>query len=256
MKTAELVAKVAACREQRTTRSTLADEPIGLEQAYEVQATMARQREAEGDPIVGYKLGLLSKGKQEQMGVSEPIIGHVHKSMIINPGEPVVYSRFIQPRVEPELAVVFSKPVAADARRGDVEAAIDYVLVTADVLDSIYAGYRFTAGDVVADNASWGAAVLGQRPLPPEALLRGDERLRLSVDGATWHEGFAKDLGDPVEWILWAAGKAAEIGRGLQAGDILLMGAPCAAVFLPETGTLVVEGSSGGRVAAPIVASV
>lgn len=251
--TKDLIAKVSACREARTTRQTLSDTPIELEQAYEVQLTMARQREETGDPIVGYKLGLLSKGKQEQMGVSEPIIGHVHHSMLIDPGQPVDYGRFIQPRVEPELAVVFAQPLPAGARRSDVKAAIDYVLVVADVLDSIYAGYRFTAGDVIADNASWGAAVLGQKPLPPEVLWQApDERLRLSVDGVSWQEGAVGDLGDGIDWIRWAADKAAGFGRGLQRGDLLLLGSPCPAVALPESGTLIVEGPDGGRVIAPI----
>src|SRR5690606_29926794 len=159
--------------------------------------------------IAGYKLGLLSPSKQQQMGVSEPIIGHLHRSMLINPGEGVPAGRFIQPRVEPELAVVFARDVGAGARRGQVLAAIDFA------------------------------------PLPADVLLDGSHRLRLTVDGQAWQEGALADLGDPVAWVIWAADKAVSLGRGLRRGDLLLLGAPCAAVALPTAGAVVVEGPLG-----------
>ncbi|HLT57406.1 MAG: fumarylacetoacetate hydrolase family protein [Limnochordales bacterium] len=244
---------IADARRRRTPRGSFAAEgPLSLEAAYEVQVRMAREREAQGDGIAGYKLGLLSPGKQQQMGVSEPILGHLHRSMAISPGEPVVAGRFIQPRVEPELAVVFARDVGAGARRGQVLAALDFALLVVDVLDSVYDGYRFTAGDVVADNASGGAVILGGRPLPADVLFDGGHRLRLSVDGQTWQEGALSQLGDAAGWIAWAADKAAALGRGVRRGDLLLLGAPCAAVPLPTAGAVVAEGPLGTSLIAPI----
>lgn len=213
---------------------------------------MAREREAAGDSIIGYKLGLISPDKQRQMGVSEPIIGHVHRSMIINPGEPVRRDRFIQPRMEPELAVVFGRPVGEGARPGQIAAAIDFVLLVIDVLDSIYAGYRFTAGDVVADNASGGAVVVGSRVLPADVLFDGDDRRLRLLTGRTWHGGSVDSLGDPIGWIAWAADKAASLGRGVRRGDMLLLGSPCPAVPLPEAGPLLAEGPLGSHVLARV----
>nr|MBO2477052.1 4-oxalocrotonate decarboxylase [Bacillota bacterium] len=253
MDAAAIQTAIARCRAARTPRGSFAAEaPLPLDTAYGVQVAMAREREVQGDAIAGYKLGLLSPSKQRQMGVSEPIIGHLHRSMLINPGEGVPAGRFIQPRVEPELAVVFARDVGAGARRGQVLAAIDFALLTVDVLDSIYAGYRFTAGDVVADNASGGAVILGGRPLPPDVLLDGSHRLRLTVDGQAWQEGALADLGDPVAWVIWAADKAVSLGRGLRRGDLLLLGAPCAAVALPTAGAVVAEGPLGASLVAPI----
>ncbi|HEY8343103.1 MAG TPA: fumarylacetoacetate hydrolase family protein [Calditerricola sp.] len=245
---------ILECRRQLRSRGSIAAEhPLTLEEAYRVQTELARTREAEGDPIIGYKLGLISRAKQEQMKVSEPIIGHLHRSMLIQPGEPIARHRFIQPRVEPELAVVFGRTPAEKARVSDLLACIAYVQLVVDVLDSIYAGYRFTAADVVADNASWGAVVVSGRPLPPEVLWRQEGALRLSLDGGEWTEGALADLGDPVALVAWAAEQARRLGRGIREGDMLLLGAPCPAVLIGAAQMLVAEGPGGSRLVAPIV---
>ena len=246
---------IAESRRHRTPRGSFSAEvSLSLDTAYAVQVEMVREREAQGDAVIGYKLGLLSPSKQQQMGVAEPIIGHLHRSMAINPGEAVVAARFLQPRVEPELAVVFARDVGAGARRGEVLAALDFALLVVDVLDSVYEGYKFTAGDVVADNASGGAVILGGRPLPVEVVLNaGGHRLRLTVDGRQWQEGALAELGGVVGWIAWAVDKAASLGRGVRRGDLLLLGAPCPAVPLPAAGAVIAEGPLGASLVAAVV---
>lgn len=245
---------ILECRSRLRARGSIAVEhSLTLEEAYRVQTELARAREADGDPIIGYKLGLISRAKQEQMQVSEPIIGHLHRSMLIQPGEAIKRNRFIQPRIEPELAVVFGRTPPEDARTSDLLACIAFVLLAVDVLDTIYTGYRFTAADVVADNASGGAVVLGGRPLPPEVLWRQEGSLRCSVDGGEWTEGELADLGDPTELLVWAVEQARRLGRGIRAGDMVLLGAPCPAAPVGEARMLAAEGPAGSRLVVPVV---
>lgn len=240
-------------RQGRTLTGPLtAGRALTLEEAYAVQVEVARQREVSQDPVVGYKLGLISRAKQQQMKVNEPVIGHVHRSMLINPGEPIVRERLIQPRVEPELAVVFGRPVSPGARRSDCLAAVSHVLLAIDVLDSIYAGYQFTAADVVADNASGGAVVLGGRPLEPDVLWQREGFLRLALDGGEWVAGEVAALGDPIRLIEWAVERTWQLGRGIRAGDMVLLGAPCAATALGEAKMLVAEGPRGTTLVAAV----
>lgn len=249
-----MAAAIRECRRQRQSRGSFAGEySVTVEQAYAVQVQLAREREAGGDPVVGFKLGLISRAKQEQMQISEPIIGHLHRSMLIQPGEAIPRDRFIQPRVEPELAVVFGRTPPEAARASDLLQCVGHVLLVVDVLDSIYAGYRFTAADVVADNASGGAVALGGRPLPPEVLWRQEGSLRLSLDAAPWVGGTLTELGDPVALMVWAAERARRLGRGLRAGDLLLLGAPCAALAIGDARMLVAEGPDGASLVAPII---
>src|SRR5690606_24241950 len=76
----------------------------------------------------------------------------------------------------------------------------------------------------------------GRAPAPAGRAAGREHRLRLTVDGQAWQEGALADLGDPVAWVIWAADKAVSLGRGLRRGDLLLLGAPCAAVALPTAG--------------------
>src|SRR5690606_41673371 len=109
-----------------------------------------------------------------------------------------------------------------------------------------------TAGELAAATPSADASIFRARPLPPDVLLDGSHRLRLTVDGQAWQEGALADLGDPVAWVIWAADKAVSLGRGLRRGDLLLLGAPCAAVALPTAGAVVAEGPLGASLVAPI----
>ena len=129
--------------------------------------------------------------------------------------------RFIQPRVEPEIALVFGDDVT---NPDEWERAVAYALLTVDILDSIYGGYRFQAADVVADNASGGAVIVGGQPLPADVLWRQEGSLRLSLDGGEWVEGALTDLGDPRALLSWAVQRIHSFERGLKRGDVLLLG--------------------------------
>ncbi|BAS28012.1 2-keto-4-pentenoate hydratase [Limnochorda pilosa] len=255
MTVAEVVAEVRSSRSRRAARDAFGAGTLTLEEAYRVQRVLAEEREAAGDAIVGWKLGLISAAKQEQMKVQEPIIGHLHQGMLINPGEPLERSRFIQPRLEPELGVVFGRDPSPGDTRGELVRAVAFAVLAVDVLDSIYAGYRFGAADVVADNASGGAVLLGSRPLPPGLLWRQEGGLRLSLDGGEWTEGAVAGLGDPARQIAWGVERAAALGRGVRRGDLLLLGAPCPALTLGEGEPcmVVAEGPGASRLVASVV---
>src|SRR5713101_3095960 len=99
-------------REARTSRKTIHSqgEAVGvdLEDAYRIQVALGENRE-----LKGYKFGLISPAKQVQMGISAPIYGHVYDEMLLK--SPVHLSQFIQPRIEPELAVILHHDLSAQA---------------------------------------------------------------------------------------------------------------------------------------------
>lgn len=242
----DIVAEIERCRKEKATRPAFGKGdggvPFDLAEAYAIQQYMALQKEKAGDPIVGYKLGLISPAKQQQMNVDEPIVGHIHRSMLYEPGQSIAADRFIQPRVEPEIALVFGDDVT---NPDEWERAVAYALLTVDILDSIYGGYRFQAADVVADNASGGAVIVGGQPLPADVLWRQEGSLRLSLDGGEWVEGALTDLGDPRALLSWAVQRIHSFERGLKRGDVLLLGAPCAAVLVGDATMLTAEGPGG-----------
>src|SRR4029450_8711506 len=88
------------------------------------------------------------------MSIDEPLYGFVTSGMLAPYGEPVDLSSLIHPRVEPEIAFLLGRDVAAPATVTGVLAATEAVFAAVDVLDSRYENFRFTLPDVIADNAS------------------------------------------------------------------------------------------------------
>ena len=210
-----------AIRDARRSRRTLESRGEGwgvdLEGAYRVQAWL---RPA---PLKGYKLGLVSPAKQAQMGLSAPIWGRLTADMVRD--GPVAVHEWLQPRVEPEVAALLARPIPPGAAPAAAWRAIAGFVLCADVLDSVWRGYRFTAAEVVADNASGGAVLLGERLLPPE---RVGGTLRLYLDGELACEGPVAALGEPAERLAWLA---SQVG-GLEAGQVVALGSPAPSVPL------------------------
>ncbi len=105
--------------------------------------------------ILGWKLGLTSKAKQQMMGVHEPSYGVLLQNMELHPNELISIAPFIHAKIEPEIAFVMKKdldgPVVTVA---DVLDATDYVIAAMEIIDSRYENFNFTLPDVIADNSS------------------------------------------------------------------------------------------------------
>jgi len=142
-------------------------------------------------------------------------------------------SQFIQPRIEPELAVVMREDVPAHVSPEAARLAVGGIFLGVDFLDSIWEGYRFSIADVVADNTSGGGFLLG------EQLLREPVtgQLSLYMDGELLTQGSVESLGDMGERLSWLSG---EVG-GLRAGHVIFLGSPAAAV-LARPGQLELRG--------------
>jgi len=206
-------------REARTSRKTTTSQAeavgVDLECAYSIQSALGEHR-----PLKGYKFGLISPAKQVQMGINAPIHGRIYTEMLLE--SPVHLSQFIQPRIEPELAVVLHDDLPAQVLPEAARLAVSGIFLGVDFLDSIWEGYRFSIAEVVADNTSGGGFLLGKQQL--RESLTG--RLSLYLNGELLTEGPVEALGDIGERLSWLS---QQIG-GLQAGYVIFLGSPAAAL--------------------------
>ena len=146
--------------------------------------------------------------------------------MLLPYGEPVDLSRFIHPRVEPEIAFLLGRDVETPATVTSVLAATESVFAAVDVLDSRYENFRFTLPDVIADNASAGAFLLGPQAVRPADL--DDLRLLgcvLRVNGEVVATAAgAATMGHPAASVAWLANRLAARGQKLTAGMLVFSG--------------------------------
>lgn len=210
-------------RLERTTVLPLTEGPEGLttQEAYAVQARGLELRVADGERVVGGKLGFTSAAMRDAMGVDSPNYGWLTDAMLVADGVADL-DTLIHPKVEPEIGFVLGADlVGPGLSAADVRAATAGVMVCLEVVDSRFRDFRFAAADNIADNSSAAALLLGE-PVP-----LGDVDLRLlgcvvTVDGAVTHTAAgAAAHGDPAAAVAWMANHC---GRPLPAGSVVISG--------------------------------
>ncbi|MGI5267841.1 2-keto-4-pentenoate hydratase [Nonomuraea sp. CA-218870] len=222
----------AAGRLAEAARSGKPCEPVRdvvgtTREAYAVQEINTRRALDEGRRLVGRKIGLTHREAQERLGVDQPDYGMLFADMSYLDGLPIPITRFLQPRVEAEIAFVMGADlVGGPFTVADVIRAVDFVLPAIEIADSRVAGWDITLPDTIADNASAGAFVLGNTPAP---LIGSDLRLagmRMTRAGAEVSAGAgAACMGHPLNAAVWLAGALGRTPFPLRAGDVVLTGA-------------------------------
>jgi 2-oxo-3-hexenedioate decarboxylase len=218
---------------------TDADASLDEDAAYEVQRLVVGKRLDRGACIIGAKLGLTSAAKQRQMDVDEPLYGLLTSDMLLTSAQ-VDLGAFIHLRAEPEIAFLIGREIRSPATVAGVLAATDAVFAAIELIDSRYDAFRFRLPDVIADNASSAALVVGSVARRPEEI--GDLRLLgvvLRKNGAVVATAAgAAALGHPAASVAWLVDRLAERGETLERGSIVLSGGLTEAVPL-ESGAVV-----------------
>lgn len=203
-----------------------------LDDAYGVQAALVARKRAAGLKVIGWKIGLTSRAMQQALNITTPDSGVLLDNMLFQSGDTIPAGRFIQPRIEAEIAFVMKTDLAgADVQRADVVAATDHVAPSLEILDTRIlradpdTGQARVITDTVSDNAANAGIVLGTAR---HAIDAHDLRWTGAIvkrNGVVEETGLgAGVLDDPVTGILWLVHRLAQYGDGLAAGDIVLSG--------------------------------
>ena len=214
----------------------LSDEfDVSLADAYRVQDQVTALRLADGERLAGWKLGYTSAAMRAQMGIDEPNFGPLTDVMLL-PSPARVPGSALQPRIEPEIGLRLARPLSGPCTAQQALDACDTALACLEVVDSVWAGYRFTLADNTADGSSAAWVVVGpELPAGDLATLP----VALSVDGQVVEQATgAAALGHPAAGLAWLAGQLAGRERGLQAGDLVITGGLTSAAPLAAGGVI------------------
>ena len=208
----------------------LADQ-LTIDQAYEIQTKSVARRYARGERRIGVKMGFTSRAKMAQMGVHDMIWGRLTDAMLIEPGNAVCNGRFVHPRVEPEVAFLLKSPLSGRIDSMTALAAVAAVAPALEIIDSRYENFKFSLTDVIADNSSSSALVIG--PWADASIDFSNLGMLLEIDGSAQQIGStAAILGNPIFSLVAAARLVAERGERLEAGDLVMAGGATAAEAL------------------------
>ncbi|SDU91307.1 2-keto-4-pentenoate hydratase [Pseudomonas vancouverensis] len=222
-------AALSVAREQRKP-CTRISETFGIDSltgAYAVQEINTKLALARGRRLIGRKVGLTSAAVQQQLGVNQPDFGMLFADMEIADGGEIQTSQLIQPKAEGEIAFVLGRDLPYfDTTLAELMRAVEYVVPALEIVDSAIENWNISLVDTVADNASSALYVLGKQPTRLSSLDLRLEGMLLEKNRVTASIGVgAACLGNPLDACLWLARTMAEMGRPLQAGDVLLSGA-------------------------------
>ena len=254
---ADMAARLDAAERTRKQIGHFSMEQPGMtiEDGYNVQRAWVARKLAAGRQLIGHKIGLTSRAMQRSSNISEPDYGALLDDMLFPNDSDIPFTRFIEPRVEVELAFVLKHRLSGpDCAIVDVIDATDYVVPAIEIIDARIrrvdpgTGATRKVFDTISDNAANAGMVLGDNPVRPDVVdLRWVAAL-IHRNGVIEDSGVAAAvLGHPALGVAWLANKLSPWGEALEAGEIILSGSFTAPVFASAGDSFYVDyGALGG----------
>lgn len=213
--------------------TTISDEytDMTVDDAYAIQLENIEKRLKEGETLIGYKIGLTSRGMQNLLNVKEPDYGHLTDKMLLLEGETCDRAALNQPKVEGELAFCFKSALKGPGVTiADVYNATSFVAPAIEIVDSRVKDWKIKLVDTIADNGSSARFVLGSRMTLIEKIDMRLIGMMMEKNGKMVNTGAgAEVLGNPAASVAWLLNKLAQYGISIKAGDVVLSGAFTAA---------------------------
>ncbi|MBA5775878.1 fumarylacetoacetate hydrolase family protein [Stappia sp. F7233] len=214
----------------------ISDELVGFDQdaAYAVSHEVTRLRVARGEKPVGRKIGFTNRTIWEEYKVYAPIWGPVYDTTVAEAGKPQPLGHLLEPRIEPEIVLRLSATPEAGMDDEALFDCISHVAHGFEIVQSLFAGWKFRAADTIAAFALHGALTHGPFvEIASEA--RGDWMARLASftitlkrDGMAMDKGRAENVlgGGPLAALAHLAKVLADRpgSPGLRPGEIISTG--------------------------------
>jgi 2-keto-4-pentenoate hydratase len=218
--------------------------PSTVAEAYAAQEALREIWTPIHGRVAGLKIATTTKVMQQLMGIDHPCGGVIYERRVHTSPATIKRTDFVNVVVECELAVRMAKPMpkrAAAYTREDARAAIGAVMPAFELIEDRNAVYKeCKALSLIADNAWNGGIVLGA-PVKVNAdhELNGLKGRLQTGSGA--REGLTDD---PMGALAWLANLAADRGRPLEAGMIVITGSliPTLPIAAGETFVFEIEG--------------
>lgn len=216
-----------ALREGQVVTPLMARYPqLTIDDAYAISLGALERRKADGEKVVGKKIGVTSKAVQDMLGVHQPDFGFLTDRMWVEGDIDVSANGLIQPRAEAEIGFILKDSLKGPGVTAEqVIAATEAIIPCFEIVDSRIQDWKIGIVDTVADNASCGVFVLGEARADPRAHDLPNLRVTVTKNGAPLSEGLGSAVqGSPAEAVAWLANTLGAYGVTLDAGDVILSG--------------------------------
>lgn len=231
------------------------DSSFDLNAAYAVETELVRMRRAEGHTTVGRKVGYANKAVWRALKLDTLVWAHMYDDTVRYAGGDgtVAVGAMCSPKIEPEIVFKIGTPLNGASDPADVLSHVEWVALGFEIIDCVFADWKFQPPDFVAAFGLHAALVVGEpRPVHASTAAElGDQlarfTVRLSRNGEVVAEGSGRNsLRSPA---LCLAELSAAISRRtpddtLTAGELVSSGTltDSQAISAGETWMAAVEG--------------
>ena len=172
--------------------------------------------------VAGYKVALTSKSTRDWLKIDEPCIGQVLGNRIHQSPHTVHLTDYVRFSMETEICCVMDKDMAGDCTIEDVRNNLRSIHTSYELVEDRGADLtRLDAHSLVSDNSWNGGIVIGPAVDLPAGLELNGIAGNLKRDGKP--DGSGK-TDDPLGALAWLANLAAEQGRPMTAGMVVITG--------------------------------
>lgn len=199
--------------------------PATVDQAYAAQEALAELLIPREGAVAGLKIAVATRVMQKLMGIDRPCGGMIFAHRIqVSPVE-LKLADYMNLVIEFELALRLGRDLPKLSTLWTAESvkpAIDAVMPAFELVEDRHAIYAGTnALSMIADNC-WNAGVVLGAPVAyaPDRPLAGVAG-RLAINGREEHGG---STDDPLATLAWVANLAAERGRPMNTGMVVITG--------------------------------
>jgi 2-keto-4-pentenoate hydratase len=193
---------------------------LTIDQSYHIQLGLIERRRAAGERQIGWKVGLTATAIQQQFGFHEPVFGCVLDSKpsghVFSPAD------LIAPGFENELCMRLRMDLSGEISLDEARDAIDVVYPSLEIIET-RGPFTEQIALALADNAQQKTVILGAASALPVDLTSIEARVVVNGKQVGTGAGDAV-LGNPLNSVVWLAGKLGAYGRGLKAGEIVMTG--------------------------------
>ncbi|MCZ0964113.1 2-keto-4-pentenoate hydratase [Paracoccus benzoatiresistens] len=160
---ADLAHEILGALFERRQIPLLTSRPGGLamDRAYRLSTLIETARARRGERPIGRKIGFTNMTMWKRFNVSAPVFGPMYDSTVRPLGAPFETAMLMEPRIEPEIAFRLSAAPLPGMAPEELIACISGVCAGFEMVQSIFAGWKFEAADTVAAFGLHGAFLHG-----------------------------------------------------------------------------------------------
>lgn len=198
-----------------------------IEDAYQIQAALAKELSKNLGSVAGYKVAFASKAVREQFGIDEPASGPFFQLQRVPNGSKLPANAFLEITMETEIAFTINNKI--DQAIKNVQELKEYVKWVHVAFDM--GNYCYLNGegkpklqDEIATGVGAHYFALGPA-IDPRAVNVDVVNLKLSLNGKNIAESAATNvMGSPWNSLFWLANHIVNFGGTLEPGDVVLTG--------------------------------